>query len=725
MDNAPGDSPKRSFASRLRPLRGHLLALVVLLASLVSVLLLWRVAYERELRSSEITFRSESNDITELLQQRMINYELVAGGGISLFAVTRPTPEQWASYVGGLELSRRFPSFVGLGFSGYLRKTRMVDLQREWQEAGWGQLDVRPQGARPTYGPILFLEPRTAANVEAIGYDMLSEPTRGAAMTEAMVTGQSALSGPVHLIQDGAAQNVGLLLYVPVYRGVQRPDTPAARRDSMLGWVYIPFRLESLVLEAVGDRQSRFQILDVTDEDVELLYVTPGESSDQAPAFRYHTTFESYGRQWRLEFQSKPVASAVPRLQGLRNMLVFGLLACLLMYGVAWMLARTESRAQSIALRMNENFRRSEERFRTAMAYSAIGKVLLDSHHCIVEANAAFAAIVGRRSEELVGTKLESLLEDEVESGDGATPRHRGDASGVRRETRLVRRADGEPRHVHLTRAPIPGSVGTDIAGLVQAEDVTERLRAEAAVRALNRTLEARVSSRTRELSQVNQELESFAYSVSHDLRAPLRAIAGFSKILTEKYGDQLDEAGQGYLMRTRNAAGRMGELIDALLRMSRLSRSELTIEPVALSQVAAEVIDDLRGADPERKVEVEITPGLRVNGDPSLLRNLLTNLLANAWKFSGDRDLARIQFGREGDEFFVRDNGVGFGQAYVQKLFRPFQRLHAQSAFEGHGIGLASARRIVERHGGTIRAEGREGEGASFYFTLPGATAE
>jgi light-regulated signal transduction histidine kinase (bacteriophytochrome) len=296
------------------------------------------------------------------------------------------------------------------------------------------------------------------------------------------------------------------------------------------------------------------------------------------------------------------------------------------------------------------------------------------------------------------------------------------DDEGVHRTTRRLYFEGGIPRHVQLTYAPVRGNVGEDIHGLVQVEDVTERLRAEARVHALNRTLEARVALRTRELSQANQELEAFAYNVSHDLRAPLRAIDGFSRILIERYGASLDDSGRDYLGRVRNAAGRMGELIDAMLSMSRLTRGELKLEHVDLGRIAAELLEELQLGDQARRVEWRIAPGLEVDGDAVLLRNLLSNLLSNAWKFTRGRDEARIEVGiNDAGEFFVRDNGAGFDQAYVDKLFRPFQRLHTQAEFAGHGIGLASVKRIVERHGGSIRAVGVEGEGATFYFTLPG----
>jgi len=269
--------------------------------------------------------------------------------------------------------------------------------------------------------------------------------------------------------------------------------------------------------------------------------------------------------------------------------------------------------------------------------------------------------------------------------------------------------------------------VGQDIARLVQVEDVSDRLHAEEQVRALNRTLETRVAQRTRELSAANNELESFAYSISHDLRTPLRSIEGFSRLLTERYQPSLDEAGRDYLTRIRHATSRMGELIEALLKMSRLSRGQLSPAPLDMSKLAADAIAELRVAEPGREVEVAIAPGMRTVGDPSLVRSLLVNLLGNAWKFTRDCERPRIEFFQEhsqdeaGPVFVVRDNGAGFEADYVGKLFRPFQRLHSQEQFGGHGIGLASVRRIVERHGGTIRADGKPGAGATFKFTLPG----
>ena len=237
--------------------------------------------------------------------------------------------------------------------------------------------------------------------------------------------------------------------------------------------------------------------------------------------------------------------------------------------------------------------------------------------------------------------------------------------------------------------------------------------------------MEARVAVRTRELTQANEELESFAYSVSHDLRAPLRSIDGFSRLLRERYGEALDDTGRAYLDRVRNASSRMDELIDAILKISRIGRSELKPRATDLSKLAEDIVTELREQDPARRVEVRIEPGLVAWADPALARNLLQNLLDNAWKFTASTDAARIGLHRDDHAFVVEDNGAGFDPDYANKLFRSFQRLHPQEAFAGHGIGLASVRRILERHGGTIRAEGEPGKGARFVFVFPDPPAE
>jgi signal transduction histidine kinase len=240
---------------------------------------------------------------------------------------------------------------------------------------------------------------------------------------------------------------------------------------------------------------------------------------------------------------------------------------------------------------------------------------------------------------------------------------------------------------------------------------------------ALNAELEQRVTERTAHLMAVNKELEAFSYSVSHDLRAPLRAVDGFSQALLEDYDAVLDDIGRNFLARIRTESQRMGQLIDDLIGLSRYTRTEMNLQEVDLSQMAREIAADLAANEPERTVEFSIQDEITACADGRLMRVALQNLIGNAWKFSSKNPEARIEFGcmdaAEASEYYVRDNGAGFDSAYTNKLFGAFQRLHAMDEFTGTGIGLATVQRIMHRHGGTIRAEGAVNKGAAFYFTL------
>ncbi|MBI1176324.1 response regulator [bacterium] len=240
----------------------------------------------------------------------------------------------------------------------------------------------------------------------------------------------------------------------------------------------------------------------------------------------------------------------------------------------------------------------------------------------------------------------------------------------------------------------------------------------------INRELDERVKQRTSQLDAANKELDSFCHAVSHDLRAPLRTISGFTELLTEKCQQHLDSEAKHFLGRIGEATNRMGELIDDLLGLSRVSREELQLNPTNLTALAERVIEHLREREPERKVDVQIAPDLKVQGDSRLLLIVLENLLGNAWKFSSKTPAPRIEAGVERDDagnqvFFVKDNGAGFDMKYAEKLFTAFQRMHTQDDFPGTGVGLATVQRIIHRHGGDIWAESKAGEGATFRFTL------
>jgi PAS domain S-box-containing protein len=292
------------------------------------------------------------------------------------------------------------------------------------------------------------------------------------------------------------------------------------------------------------------------------------------------------------------------------------------------------------------------------------------------------------------------------------------------RDLLLERRSpDGRVHWATISGPPLYDTAGRFIGYHGTGRDVTQLVSAEERLRKFNVALERKVIERTAELDAANKELEAFTYSVSHDLRAPLRAIEGFSRMLEERHAAALGAEARDYLQRVRAAARRMGQLIEDLIAFSRIGRAAPHKRAVDLTALAKLVVKELEAGAPQRRVEWRLAEGLAAHVDPGLVRVVLENLLGNAWKYTGKTPRAVIEFGRTAaGEFVVRDNGAGFDPAHSDGLFQPFRRLHTLEEFEGTGIGLATVKRIVERHGGSVRGEGAVGAGAAFYFTLPEA---
>ena len=388
------------------------------------------------------------------------------------------------------------------------------------------------------------------------------------------------------------------------------------------------------------------------------------------------------------------------------------------------MLARIESRQHE---RDNAQAALAESEARFAAMFNAIpdAAVFADTQRRVVLVNPSVKLMFGYKNEEIIGQTTELLYansQDFMEQG--RVRYHPGQSRSTQQYEVRYKRKNGEVFWSESVGAPVVSQSGPHIGYIAIMRDITQRKRADEELAHHREELEQRVAERTSELQAVNKELEAFSYSVSHDLRAPLRTIDGFSQALIEDYGDKLDNVAQDYMRRVRAGAQHMGVVIDDMLRLSRVTRVDLNLGTVDLSSLAEQIVSRLREASPDRTVDVIVQPNVTAFGDQGLLLIVMENLLGNAWKYSKKNPLAQVRFGseqRDGETVYhVRDNGAGFDMRFAGKLFGAFQRLHHDDEFSGTGVGLAIVQRAIHRHGGRVWGEGQVDQGANFYFTLP-----
>lgn len=364
--------------------------------------------------------------------------------------------------------------------------------------------------------------------------------------------------------------------------------------------------------------------------------------------------------------------------------------------------------------------KRLEERYNTIIQTAMDGFWLMDSQGHILDVNDAYGKLTGYSREELLTMTVPDVEAAQTREEISQNIQRIIKSGSARFESRH-RCKDGKIIDIEVSVNYLKGEEGRFFAFI---RDITERKLAEKEIERLHAGLEQLVRDRTAQLEASNKELEAFSYSVSHDLRAPLRAIDGFSRMLLDDYTDKLDAEGRRRLNVIRDSTQKMGQLIDDLLAFSRMGRQEMTHSDIDMAGLASAVGEELRTATPERILHFTVNTLSPARGDQSMIRQVFTNLLSNAVKFTRPRETAIIEVGGRAEEgenvYYVRDNGVGFDMQYVNKLFGVFSRLHSVEEFEGTGVGLALVQRIIHRHGGRVWAEGKVGEGATFYFTLP-----
>jgi PAS domain S-box-containing protein len=401
----------------------------------------------------------------------------------------------------------------------------------------------------------------------------------------------------------------------------------------------------------------------------------------------------------------------------------------LLEFGIQDYIAKPFSADELLARLVNlVNVNREAERARLQLAAivessddAIIGKTL---NGIITSWNKGAENIFGYSEEEAVGNSIVMLFPKDREAEEQNILSRIARGENVKHFETVRLRKDGSSIDISATISPIKDRQGTVVGASKIARDISQQKIAEIEIRRLNNDLERRVAERTRDLQTANRELDSFAYAVSHDLRAPLRAMSGFSKALEEDFGDQLTDHAHEFLNEICQASRRMGALIDGILALSHITRGELRRELVDLSAIGEQVRHELARNGPDRQVAWDIQSGIVARGDSRMIEVVIQNLLDNAWKYTALSSNAHIRFFTENKNgetvFCVQDNGAGFNMAHSDRLFKPFQRLHRQDEFTGLGIGLATVQRIIHRHGGAIEADAAVGQGATFRFTLP-----
>ena len=684
----------------------HALAALVILISLGAAFGAW--VYERDRAHEEQAARAQATTAALRFQLATVVVSLEGLRGLIEGSDT-PDPQKFAAFAavslqrrGGL-LAAWVPRVTQAGRSDFEEREG-----RPITEQGIPGAPATPAAPRAEYFPVALVEPKTLG-LPLLGLDLGPNVIGRPIIEDARDTGLTRMTPPVGLQAGGGTV---IILVRAVYgRPGRVADRVASRRATFSGVVASAHRLKDLGAAVLADLPAG-TTLEIRDGATVIL------PADDDLSDASETRLEVAGRTWAVRVAGANAASPILPATVLGAGLILG--------GLVWLLFRSAAHRAAEAERAASDLEAAAERHRAVVDTAPDGIITIDERGTVETVNRAAEKMFGYGEAELVGENVSGLMpEPDCSSHPGYLERYLATNEariiGIGRDVTGLRR-DGSTFPMHLSVAEMRIAGERRFTGIVR--DITGRVAAEAQVRALNDDLEERVQERTLALEVANRELEAFSYSVSHDLRAPLRSVGGLSAMLVEDHADELGPDARGLLGRIRAAAERMGELIDDLLGLARISRAEIRREDVDLGAIAARVASDLREADPGRSVEFHIAEDLRASGDPRLLRVVLENLLGNAWKFTRDEPAAVVEFGARGGngttEFYVADNGAGFDMAYVDKLFAPFQRLHHVDEFEGTGIGLATVQRIIRRHGGEVRAEGAVDDGATMSFTIP-----
>lgn len=697
-------------AQRGRGLPGLLVPVAVLLIGAAYTWFAWRDAVRDDAATLSRALSARADQIETSLKDRIFAYEALLYAGVGLFdASEHVSAQEWRAFALRVRAATLYPGMQGLGFA---RRTGTDAADRDRTA-------------------IVYLEPLNARNRAAIGFDMMSEPTRREAMERARDSGRASLSGKVTLVQEiTAAKQAGFLLYMPVYRHGAEPGTPQERREALIGFVYCPFRSADFLNAVIGSLASDvyFELMDAGGEGSEMLFASAADAST-AGELTHSRALHLMGRSWQLRVRPLPAFTRAHRSSDAARIVAIGAAGTLLLAGLAWALALSRRR---LALQLSaEQLASQRERYSAELlANSLDAYVAIDAADRIIEWNRQAEVLFGWSVRDVHGRRLIDTIVPErfhaahlkaVRTFDVRTEHP---LIGRRIEMPALRR-DGSEITVELSI--LSTTRGGEPLYAASMRDITELKRHEAEIMALNASLEQRVAQRTAELADANRELhlaneqlESFAQNVSHDLRAPLRSIEGFVRMAMD------DGAGSAHMSAALAEAARhvrkMQQIIEDLLRLAFIGRQPVQKRIIDIRSMVDAAVADLNTQTP--RAEVVIAPEVHeAYADPALLEHALRNLISNALKFSRKAAQPQVEIGLaclHGEAvYYVRDNGVGFRKDQTSELFRAFHRLHDTGQFEGAGVGLTIVKSVIEKHGGRVWAESQPGAGATFFFTL------
>jgi PAS domain S-box-containing protein len=734
-DETHPEVPNAPF--RLFQTHGASLIVFFVLVLLTSTIFAWYYTRQSIAQKTAMKFQKEVEEIQLLIQDRMDLYIQTLYGVQALFAASQKVErDEWSSYIQTHRLHKRYPGITMFRFIERVpaaQKNLFIESVRSDTSLlveGYPSFDIYPKKEREEYFVIKYIEPM-AGNEPLLGLDVSVSGLRLLALKEAARTGEPMATRRMDLVSQGVGRpEEGFLIALPVYRNEAPILTSAQRQEALAGFVEAVFEIEDLLSGIFGEESVHpeigFEVYDGETLSFENLFYRDALLKDLPPDFdpRFESKIilEVAGKPWILHFVALPGFGLEETQRKLPwVILIGGVMFSFLVFAALYSLATARSQAIGMAEQMTKQLRESEHRYADLVEGAPDPILILDRLGHLRSMNPAAEKVSGYQAGELLGKYFATMNVVSTASLAKSLEEFAFAIVGRQRppfELEILRK-DGKVLTLEANPRPIKEG-GKTTAVQVIFRDVTERKHIEETIRRLNEDLKRR----NIELSAANSDLEAFGYSVSHDLRAPLRAISGFSKALLEDYSDKLDDQGKKYLGLIDSGAAGMSRLIDDLLTFARLGRKEIDLSEIRMTELAEEVFRELSQVVVGREIEFRVKHLQTAKGDLAMIRQVLINLISNAIKFTSKNPDALIEMGSRphGDEiiYFIKDNGVGFDSRYASKLFSVFQRLHTAQEFEGTGVGLAIVKRIIHRHGGRIWAESRIGEGATFYFTLP-----